>query len=81
MVCPVLLSAMRALWLPVPNIQVQEKWPPKGPRDASLSSPFPTKVPLSTSSATRRNIRSDVAVEAQSAVCGWRVVQPYGDVM
>jgi len=39
---------------------------------------FAAKVRLSTSSATLRIVKSDVAVEAQSSVCGW---QPYGDVM
>jgi hypothetical protein len=48
---------------------------------ASISPPVPVKVPLSTSSATLRNVKSDVAAEAELEVCGSEFPQPYGDVM
>jgi hypothetical protein len=68
--CDVAASAQQRRSGEVAAETALRRFPPAGPLAA--------KVPLSTSSATLRIVKSDVAVEAQSSECGW---QPYGDVM
>jgi len=67
----ILLSAACALRVQVPNIEGSGGWPPIRSGDGTLSAPLPTKVLLSMSSATGRNVQAAVAVEAQF----WRRVE------